>query len=92
MILSKIEFKQRTKLKPIQTLFDGRYSSLTSALLFKIHYEVFEIKYFKDFFNEFFLETFLKGNQIMEMKQNQVCNIFKSDIIFPWSQNTKIFQ
>ena len=45
----------------------------------------------KNFSMNFFWKL-LKGNQIMEMKQNQVCNIFKSDIIFPWSQNTKIFQ
>ena len=45
----------------------------------------------KNFSMDFFWKL-LKGNQIMEMKQNQACNIFKSDIIFPWSQNTKIFQ
>ena len=47
----------------------------------------FKIQIFKVFW--------LKRIQTMEMKQNQTFfsrDMFKSDIIFNWSQNIKIFQ
>ena len=55
---------------------------------------IYIIHNFNDFQNWNFSVLWLKWTQAMKMKQNQIfsMDIFKSDIIFHWSQNTKIFQ
>ena len=53
------------------------------------------LKCFNDFRNRNFSVLWLTWNQTMEMKPKSVIfpgDIFKSDIIFHWSQNIKLFQ
>ena len=53
------------------------------------------IKCFNDFRNRNFSVLWLTWNQTMEVKPKSVIfpgDIFKSDIIFHWSQNIKLFQ
>ena len=78
-------------MKQNQIFLYGTYSNLTPYL--------FSIKkilnYFNDFQNQNFSFLLLQLNQMIEMKQNQTFfpwDTFKSDSIFHWSQNTKIFQ
>ena len=75
------------EMKQTLTFFHGTYLNLTSyKFLSKI------LKYFNDFQNQNFPVLRLTGNQTIEMKQNQKFfswDIFKSDIMFHWTQNTK---
>ena len=53
------------------------------------------IKYFNDFDNKNFSVLWLKWTQTMKIKKKSDLfpwDIFKSDIIFHWTQSTKMFQ
>ena len=83
----RLKWTQTMELTQNQTFFHVTYSDLTPYLYQKL------LKYFSYFHNWNFSVLWLKWTQTMEMKQNQTFSheTCKSNIIFHWLQNTKIF-
>ena len=77
-------------MKQNQTFFHGTYSNLMSNLLLSKNVEIFQCLLKSKFLS---FMTKVNPNNASETKSDIFPRyIFKSEIIFHWSQNTKIFQ